>query len=66
VTVGEDCPKTPNLINGQTRFSSDTGKGQQLAANALRDGEIRIDQYSGRFAEIRDQFGATHLRAIIP
>jgi hypothetical protein len=65
-TVGEDCPKTPNLGNGSTVFSADTSKGQQLTANGLQDGLISMAQLSGNFVEIRDQFGVTHLQGVIP
>ena len=61
-----DCPKTPNLVGGSTVFRSDTGKGDQLAENALDQGHVRIDQYSGLTVEIRDQFGEIHLQGIIP
>lgn len=61
-----NCPKTPNLINGRAVFKADTGAGEQLADNALEVGDVRIDQWSGLIAEVKDQFGATHLRAVIP
>jgi hypothetical protein len=61
-----DCPKTPNLVNGRAVFKADTGKGEQLAENAVESGDVRIDTLSGVVVEIRDQFGVTHLQGIIP
>jgi len=61
-----DCPKTPNLINGSASFSADTGKGEQLFKNGLRDGIVSVEQVSGEVVEIRDQFGVTHLQGVFP
>ena len=66
VTAGEECPKTPNLVRGEARFGSDTGTGEQLLEDGLVNGDVRVDQLSGSYAVIRDQFGVTHLYAQIP
>lgn len=61
-----DCPKTENLVGGRAVFKTDTATGEQLAADALKDGLVRADQLSGLVVEVRDQFGVTHLRGVIP
>lgn len=61
-----DCPKTEALTNGRVVFKHDTGRGDQLAQAAVELGYVRIDQFSGLYVEVRDQFDVTHLYGLIP
>jgi hypothetical protein len=61
------CDSTSNLVNGASVEKWDTSKGEAILGDGLlTNGVVRIDQLSGVVIEIRDNFGATHLRGFVP
>jgi len=60
------CDNTSNVLGNTAHFLNDTSKGQQIFEGALSNDVVRVDQISGKAVEIRDIFGVTHLRGVIP
>jgi hypothetical protein len=61
------CDSVSNLLNGASIDRVDTKTGESIFGDGpLTNGVVRIDQLSGMVIEIRDNFGATHLRGYVP
>jgi hypothetical protein len=65
-TPTEDCPDPFLSLNGGAHFKNDTRTGEQLGSGAFTNGFVTVYDLIDYYVEIRDAFGVTHLRAVIP